>query len=69
MDKLEMFFIFRSAIEDEKRAQERYREAMNAAGDDTELQQMFGLILHEEERHERQLVDLYQRFREEQFAE
>ena len=68
MDKLEMFFIFRSAIEDEKRAQERYREAINAAEGDTELQQMFGLILHEEAAHERRLVEVYQRFREEHFA-
>ena len=69
MDDLELFFIFRSAIEDEKRAQDRYREGMRAAADDPELQQMFGLILHEEEQHERRLVEVYQRFRAKHFEE
>jgi len=63
MDELEMLSILRSAIENEKRAQERYREALRTAERDPETQQVFGLILREEEQHERRLVEVYQRFR------
>ena len=65
MEKLELFYIFRAAIDDEKRAQRRYKEAIKLTEDRPELSSVFVEILREEQNHEKRLVSLYKKHKAE----
>ena len=59
MQALELLYLFRSTIDDEKRAQARYEEAARCSEQRPDLQRVFLDILREEKDHERRLVELY----------
>lgn len=65
MNKLELFYIFRAAMDDEKQAQRRYQEAIKLTKDRPELSQVFVEILREEQNHEKRLLFLYKKHRAE----
>jgi rubrerythrin len=65
MDMLELFHIFKVAIEDEKRAQRTYEEGMKLTEDRPDLQKIFFELLKEEQKHEKILNELYQKHKEE----
>jgi rubrerythrin len=57
-----LFLVFRQAIEDERRAQETYREAMTIT-EDPILVAVFKLLYAEEVGHERKLMKTYNEFK------
>ena len=56
--------VFRTAIEEERRAQELYRRAAQLAGEDSRLHAMFLRLEKDERRHEETLLHDYAYFKE-----
>ncbi len=57
-----LFIMFKQAIEDERRAQETYREAMGIT-EDRLLVEVFKSLYDDEVRHEGELVRRYEQFK------
>jgi rubrerythrin len=57
-----LFLMFKQAIEDERRAQETYKEAMGIT-EDRLLVEVFRSLYEDEVRHERELVQRYEQFK------
>ena len=57
-----LFLMFRQAIEDERRAQETYREAMGIT-EDALLVEVFRSLYQDEVRHEQELLRRYEQFK------
>lgn len=57
-----LFLIFRQALEDERRAQETYAEALGIT-EDRDLRAVFTTLLADERRHERELLARYEEFK------
>jgi rubrerythrin len=57
-----LFLVFKQAIEDERRAQEVYREAMTIT-DDPVLLKAFRSLLKDEVRHEQEMTEKYNEFK------
>lgn len=58
-----LFLVFKQAIEDERRAQETYKEAMTIT-DDPMLLAVFQTLYEDEVRHEREMVRRYEQFKQ-----
>ncbi|MBI5507904.1 MAG: hypothetical protein HY903_04015 [Deltaproteobacteria bacterium] len=58
-----LFDIFAKAIEQERKAQDLYRQAALLAGDGTPLAEMFRHLEHEERGHESRLAEDYAQFK------
>jgi rubrerythrin len=61
-DHQRLFLVFRQALEDERRAQETYTEAMGIT-EDQALIEVFRTLLEDERRHERELLSRYEDFK------
>ena len=57
-----LFLMFKQAIDDERRAQETYKEAMGIT-EDRLLVEVFRGLYEDEVRHERELVRRYEQFK------
>lgn len=57
-----LFLVFKQAIEDERRAQETYKEAMTIT-DDPILLNVFKTLYEDEARHEREMARRYEQFK------
>ncbi len=57
-----LFIMFKQAIEDERRAQETYKEAMGITEDQL-LVEVFKSLYDDEVRHERELLHRYETFK------
>ncbi|OGP55863.1 MAG: hypothetical protein A2V67_12435 [Deltaproteobacteria bacterium RBG_13_61_14] len=65
MDKLELFYIFRAAIDHEKQGERMYSEAIKLTEDRPELSKVFVEIFREVQRHQKRLLFLYKKHKAE----
>ena len=65
MDELELYHIYRAAMDAEKQSQRWWNEAIKITEGRPELSQLFVELLREEQRHEKRLLYLYKKHKAE----